>query len=174
MLVGTGAFAADTVKMSVRHMCCGGCKSSAAAPIKALPWVADVAIAETTITVTAKEGMKPELVSLMQAGLKGGFPAREINTGGAVTLTMAHLCCPSCVNDMKAKIAEIRSMVLDKDSVTIDAEAKTVTLKPQAGKVLNVAALLRQVENVTGFSASKCILAEGSSAALTSAKRAAK
>jgi copper chaperone CopZ len=148
MLISTTAFAAESVKVLVGHLCCGGCKGAAAAGLKNVSWI-DTTVAEgsDTLVVTAKGDQKIEVISLVEALNKAGFPARGINTGGPVTMSIAHLCCGGCVNDLKTKIAAIRSNVLDKANVKVDAAAKTLILQPVAGKELNVASLLRQLQN---------------------------
>jgi copper chaperone CopZ len=148
VLGGTAAFGAETVKVTVGHLCCGGCKNAATAGLKNVAWVgAASAEGNDTLVVTAKEGQSAELIALVDALNKAGFPARQINVAGPVTMTIAHLCCPGCVNDLKAKVDGVRSQVLDKASVKIDATAKTLTLQPVAGRELNVASLLRSLQN---------------------------
>ena len=164
LLATTSAFAAETVKATVGHMCCGGCKSTATKGVQAVAWVDNVAIDDDkNITVTATVDQKVDLVSLMDALNKAGFPARDIEASGPVTLSVAHLCCGSCVNDLKTKLGEVRSQVLDKDKIVVDQNAKTVTLQPVAGKTMNIVPLLRQMANA-GFGASKCTMAAGAAA----------
>ena len=153
VLAGSAALAADSVKVTVGHMCCGACKGSATAGAKNAAWVDSVAIDGTTVTVTAKEGQKVDIVTLMDAMQKSGFPAREISASGPVTLTLAHLCCGGCVNDLKTKVGELRSQTLDKGNVKIDQASKTITLQPAAGQKLNVAAIVRQLATA-GFAPS--------------------
>jgi len=163
MLVASAAFAAESVKTTVGHMCCGACKASATAGVKKLDWVDGVAIDGTTVTITAKVDQKVDLVGLLDALNKAGFPASELNVTGPVTLSVAHLCCAGCVNDLKAKLADVRSNKLDKQNIKIDQAAKTVTLQPVAGETLNLVPLLHQMER-TGFAASKGTLAGGAAA----------
>ncbi len=158
VVAASGAALADSVKATVGHMCCGGCKAAAMNGMKAVAWADNTAIDGTTLTVTAKAGQKVEIVSLVDALSKAGFPASEIVASGPVTFTVAHLCCGNCVSDLKSKLANVRSMVLDKDNIKIDQATKTVTLQPVAGKQLNVVQLLNQFQR-TGFSASACTMA---------------
>jgi copper chaperone CopZ len=160
LLALTVAAQAETITAKVRHMCCGACKSAASAGLKDVAWASNVAIDADVVTVTVKDGEKADLVGLMDKLSKSGFPAIEITTDKPVTLTLAHLCCAGCANDLKAKVAEIRSDVLDKDKVVVDAGAKTVTLQPIAGKQLNIATLIRTIEARTGFTPSKAIVAK--------------
>src|SRR2546423_10639844 len=118
LLAASAALGGDSVKVSVGHMCCGGCKAAATAGIKTVAWADDVAIDGTTCTVTAKSGEKCDVVSLRDALAKCGFPAKEIMVSGPVTLNVAHLCCAGCANDLKAKLGAVRSDVLDKDKIT--------------------------------------------------------
>src|SRR5258708_2414221 len=53
-LAATSAMAADSVKVSVGHMCCGACKASATTGVKSVAWVDGCAIEGDVITVTAK------------------------------------------------------------------------------------------------------------------------
>src|SRR5262245_29482480 len=107
----TAIAGADSVTVTVGHMCCGACKGAATAGVKTVAWADTVAIDGTVVTVTSKSGMKVDLISLTDALNKCGFPATEITTSGPVTFTLAHLCCAGCANDLKSKIANIRSQV---------------------------------------------------------------
>jgi len=157
LLLASSAFAAETIKAKVGHMCCGACKAGATAGVKKLDWVDAIAIDADTITVTAKGDQPVDLIGLMDALNKAGFPANEILVSQPIKLNVSHLCCASCTADLKAKLAELRSMVLDKDKTVIDQGAKTVVLAPVAGKSLNVVPLLHQMERA-GFGASKGIV----------------
>jgi copper chaperone CopZ len=167
LLISSSAFAAETIKATVGHMCCGGCKAAATAGVKKLDWVDAVAIDGTAVTITAKGDQKVDVVALRDALSKSGFPAAEILVSGPVTMTVGHLCCPMCTNDMKTKLAEVRSQVLDKDNIKIDQASKTVVLQPLAGKQLNLVSLLNQMDRA-GFSAVKCTV---SAAAATTARK---
>jgi copper chaperone CopZ len=164
MLGTTTAFAAESLKATVGHMCCGGCKAAATAPVKALDWVDTVAIDGDVVTVTAKADQKVDLVALTNALNKGGFPAREIMVSGPVTFTAAHLCCAGCVNDLKTKMAAVRSELLDKEKIVIDGTAKTITLQPVAGKSMNIVPIISQMARA-GFSASKATVSAAAAAA---------
>ncbi len=148
---------ADSLKLTVGHMCCGGCRAAATAGVKTVAWADNVAIDGDAITVTAKAGQKIELVSLMDALNKAGFPAMEIQASGPVTLTMGHLCCGSCAADLKTKLGAVRSQVLDRDNVKIDVAAKTLTIQPMSGQTMNLVPILQQLQR-DGFSASSCSL----------------
>ncbi len=161
LLLATTAFAAETVKVTVGHLCCGSCKAAATTGLKTVPWADSVTIEGTVATVVAKGDQKVDVVSLRDALAKAGFPAKEIMVSGPVTLTVAHMCCAGCANDLKAKMAESRSKILDKDNVKIDQAAKTITIQPMAGQSMNIIPLLHQMENA-GFSASKCTITTAS------------
>jgi hypothetical protein len=166
LLGTTSAFAADTLKAAVGHMCCGGCKAAAAAPVKALSFVENVAIENDVVTITAKGDQKIDLIAVTDALRKSGFPAKDIQVSGPVTLTAAHLCCPGCVADLKTKSAAIRSNLIDKDKIAIDGTAKTITVQPMAGKTMNIVTIITQLERA-GFSAAKGTIAAGAAAAAT-------
>jgi Heavy-metal-associated domain. len=167
LLAASSAFAAETVKATVGHMCCGGCKATATKGVQSVAWVDSVAIDDGgVVTVTAKADQKADLIALTDALNKSGFPARDIQVSGPVTLSVAHLCCGGCANDLKTKLAAVRSEILDKDKIVVDQSAKTVTLQPVAGKSMNIVPILRQMANA-GFAASKCSMA---AAATTSTK----
>jgi len=163
LLIASTAFAAESIKVTVGHMCCGACKAAAMEGLKKLEWAEGSVISETTVTVTAKADQKVEVISLLDALNKAGFPARQIDSSGPITLTLAHLCCDGCANDLQTKIGEFRSAQLDKGNVKIDKTARTVTLQPQAGMTLNVVAMIRLMERA-GFSASRCTLAPAAAA----------
>lgn len=164
ILAGTSAMAADSVKVTVGHMCCGACKASATNGLKGVTWADTVAIDGDAITVTAKAGQKIELVSLTDALNKCGFPAREITASGPVTMTLAHLCCGGCVNALKEKVAAFRGNTLDKDNVKIDLATRSVTFQPAAGQNINVAGLIRQLQTA-GVYPTSCTMVVAAAAA---------
>ena len=149
---------ADSVTATVGHMCCGSCKTAATAGVKSLSWVDGVTITDTTVTATSKADQKVDVVAFVQALDKSGFPATNIAAATPVTLSVAHLCCPNCVTDLKAKLDAVRSQTLDKMKIVIDDKAKTVTVQPVEGKTLNLVQVLRQMATA-GFSASKGTIA---------------
>ena len=174
LLGTTSAFAAESIKAKVGHMCCGACKNAASKSVQAVTWVDNVAIDNDVVTITAKADQKVDLVAVVDALRKSGFPAKEIMVSGPVTMTAAHLCCPGCVNDAKTKISEVRSDVLDKDKVVIDATAKTITVQPKAGMSMNIVAIINQMERA-GFSASKAtVAAAATTASVKATSRATK
>lgn len=142
---------AESMKIKVGHMCCGACKAAATAGLKTVDWADNVTIDGSDVTINAKAGMKTDVVSLMNALNKCGFPAMEINTTSPVTLTLAHLCCGNCANDLKTKAGNLRSEALDKDNIKVDLASKSITLAPKAGQTLNVVMLVNQL-NRQGFS----------------------
>jgi copper chaperone CopZ len=154
LLMAVPAFAADSVKVTVGHMCCGSCKTAATAGIKTLPFADTVTIDGAVATVTAKADQKVDVIALRDALSKAGFPAKEIMVSGPVTLTVAHMCCAGCANDLKAGMAQVRSARLDKDKVAVDQAAKTITVQPLAGMTMNLIPILHQMENA-GYAASK-------------------
>jgi copper chaperone CopZ len=160
LLVSAAAFAAEPLKVTVGHLCCGGCKTAATAGLKSVSWI-DTSTTEgsDTIVVTPKKDQKVDLISLVEALNKSGFPARQINVSTPVVMSIAHLCCGGCVNDLKTKIGNVNSEVLDKANVKVDATAKTLTLQPVAGKMLNVASILRSLQN-QGFYPSSVSIVE--------------
>ena len=91
LLGTTSAFAAESIKATVGHMCCGGCKSAASSAVKELKWVDAVAIDNDVLTVTAKGDQKVDLVTLTDALQKSGFPARPNPAAGAPL----SVCAPS-------------------------------------------------------------------------------
>jgi len=157
LLLAVSAAKADSIKVKVGHMCCGACKAAATAGLKNVAWADSTSIDMDTVTVNAKDGQKVEIVSLLEALVKCGFPATEIQANGPVTLKMAHLCCGSCVADLRKKVADVRSMTLDKDSIKIDQSSQTMVLQPMVGQTLNIVPLLSQIQR-TGFSASTCTM----------------
>lgn len=148
---------AEEVKATVGHMCCAGCQSAATAGLKKLDWVENVSIDGKTVTVTAKAGQKADYAGILDALTKSGFPPAELSVNRPIVLTVAHLCCAGCVNDLKAKLPDLRNQALDKESVKVDEAAKTVTMAPLSGRSLNLVALLREFERRTGCSASKIV-----------------
>lgn len=148
---------AETVKVTLGHMCCGVCKDAAMASIKSVDWADQATIEGTTLTVTSKADKSANVVALLDGLAKSGFPAREITVSGPVKLTIAHLCCPGCVGDLKTNMAQIRNPNLDKDNIKVDATTKTVIVQPMSGKELNLVAFLRQLQQ-TGFAASAAVI----------------
>jgi len=160
VLAASSAFAAETIKASVGHMCCGACKAGATKGLQSVAWIDGITIDNDVVTVTAKGDQKADLVSLTDALNKAGFPAREIMVSGPVTMNVAHLCCAGCVNDLKTKLVPNQRLAFDKDKLVVDAAAKTVTVQPEAGKTMNIVALMRVMANA-GFAASKATVAAG-------------
>lgn len=148
---------AEEVKATVGHMCCAGCQAAATAGLKKLEWVENVTIDGKTVSVSAKAGQKADYAGIIDALTKSGFPPAELTVNKPIVLTVAHLCCAGCVNDLKAKLPDLRNPALDKASVKVDEAAKTVTMAPLAGQALNLVALLREFERRTGCSASKVV-----------------
>jgi copper chaperone CopZ len=161
LLLATSAFAAETVKVTVGHMCCGSCKAAATAGLKTVPWADSVTIDGTVATVVAKGDQKVDVVSLRDALAKAGFPAKEILVSGPVTMSVTHMCCAGCANDLKTGLAAIRGDRFDKEHITVDQAAKTVTVQPAAGMTMNLIQVLRQMENA-GYSATKCTITTAS------------
>jgi copper chaperone CopZ len=126
--------------------------------VKQLAWVESASAEGANLTVVSKSGQSADVVSLLTTLRKAGFPAMELIVTGPLTITMPHLCCPSCTNDLKAKLEGLRSMALDKENIKIDQAARTVTLQPRAGGRLNLVQVLTQLERA-GWSAEKITIA---------------
>ncbi|MHB0936994.1 MAG: hypothetical protein ACYDCO_15435 [Armatimonadota bacterium] len=156
-LLMVSAFAAESVKVTVGHVCCGGCANALVDGAKKAAWVEKVTVDGTTATVTAKAGQHIELVSLFDGMTKAGMPPKEVLISGPVTLTIGHLCCGGCANALKAALAGVDVPNFDKAGVKVDLATKTATIKPVDGKSVNLIPVLTQMEK-GGFSATKIVL----------------
>jgi copper chaperone CopZ len=153
VLCATGVLADTKVTVGVGHMCCGSCRAAAKAALTKVS--SDVAIVDKDVTVTLKSS-ETDIVPVLDALRKGGFPANRIDAGGGpVTIGVAHLCCGGCVNGLKKAMADAKLDNLDTDSLKI-ADG-TMTVKAKDGKMLDLAPVLAAMEK-GGFSASKITL----------------
>lgn len=169
LIVGTGALAATKVTVGVGHMCCGGCQAAAKSALEKVS--SDVAIDGTNVTVTLKEG-ESNLVPVLDALRKGGFPATKIDAGsGPVTLGVAHLCCGGCNAALTKALTSAKIDALDTDSIKIADQS--VTLKAKEGKSLDLTPVLAAMEK-GGFAASKITMSAtvaSKPAGITAARR---
>jgi len=156
-LLMVSAFAAESVKVTVGHVCCDGCANALIGGAKKAAWVETVTVKETTATITAKAGQHIELVSLFDGMTKAGMPPKEVLISGPVTLTIGHMCCGGCANALQTALGAVDVANFDKASVKVNLAAKTATFKPAAGKSINLVPVLTQMEK-GGFSATKIVL----------------
>lgn len=75
----------QAVTIGVRHLCCGGCKSSLDGALKASKVeeldAAAIKIGTDSVTIKAKEGKSLDLIPVLAAMEKGGFSAKSITVG---------------------------------------------------------------------------------------------
>jgi hypothetical protein len=155
LLCATMVRAETKVTVGVGHMCCNGCKTSATAALSKV--AGNVNIEGTTLTITMKEN---NLVPVLDALRKGGFPANRIEAGSApVTINVGHLCCQGCKNSLTKTLADSKIEGLDTDAIKIGEDS--VTLKAKEGKTLDLAPVLAAIEK-GGFSAVKITLGAAS------------
>jgi hypothetical protein len=157
LLCATLARAETKVTVGVGHMCCGSCKASATAALAKV--TSSVGIEGTTLTLTLKEN---NLVPVLEALRKGGFPATRVDAGSSpVTITVGHLCCQGCKNSLTQVLAGSKVEALDTDSIKIGEDS--VTVKARDGKSLDLAPVLAALEK-GGFSAVKITLGTSATA----------
>lgn len=167
-LCGTAAQAETKVTVGVGHMCCGNCKMAATAALAKVS--SAVAIDGKNVTVTLK-GDETNLVPVLDALRKGGFPANKIDAGGkAVTLGVAHLCCANCKNGLESALKASKVEELDMDAIKVGDDS--VTIKAKEGKSLDLIPVLTAMEK-GGFSAKSIMLSEKSASAPSSHRRVA-
>lgn len=152
LLSVTSALAETKLTVGVGHMCCGSCKKSATEGLSKV--ATNVAIDGKNITMTLNED---NLVPTLNALRRSGFPATSIMAGnGPATMTIGHLCCAGCKNDLKKTLAESKIENLDVDAITVDED--NVIVKAKAGKSLDLAPVLAAMTK-GGFSATKITVA---------------
>src|SRR5205814_647620 len=75
------------VTLGVAHLCCGGCKAGLAKALKEANVAAldpdSIKMGEDSVTLSAKAGMKLDLIPLIAGMEKGGFSPSKITVGGA-------------------------------------------------------------------------------------------
>ena len=151
LLCAAMAQAETKVTVGVGHMCCDSCKLSATTALSKV--AGNVGIEGTTLTITLKEN---NLVPVLDALRKGGFPANRIEAGSApVTINVGHLCCPGCKMGLTKALAGSKIEELDTDAIKIGEDS--VTVKAKDGKKLDLAPVLAAMEK-GGFSAVKISL----------------
>ena len=157
------AFAATTVTVGVGHMCCGNCKTSAT---QSLTKVAEnVKIEGDTITLTPKG---EDLLPVLEALRKGGFPAKTLSVTGSVTVGVSHLCCANCRSGLGEALAAGKLSALDPSATKISGA--TVVIKAKAGKTLDLMGVIAAME-AGGFSASKVTLGTATARKASSSTR---
>ncbi|HLK55078.1 MAG TPA: hypothetical protein VKU00_00850 [Chthonomonadaceae bacterium] len=150
-LCASVALADTKLTVGVGHMCCGHCKANATEGISKV--AGDINIDGNTITMTAKGD---DIVPVLNALRKSGFPANKINAGNApVTIAVGHLCCGKCVNGLKEALNAAKLEDADMDSLKIE-DGKMV-IKAKEGKSLDLFPVLLAMEK-GGFSADKIML----------------
>lgn len=147
-LCGKGMCAETKVTFGVGHMCCGKCKAAATT---ALAKVSNaVAIENKDVTVTLKEN-ESDLVPVLDALRKGGFPACKLNVGSqVVTIGVGHLCCGGCKSALESALKDSKVEELNTDAIKIGEDS--VMLKASDGKSLDLIPVLAATEK-GGFSA---------------------
>jgi copper chaperone CopZ len=165
LVCGTSALAASKVTVGVGHMCCDGCKAAAKSALNDVS--SDVAIDGKNVTITLKEG-ETNVVPVLLALEKGGFPATSLNIGGdPVTIGVAHLCCGGCKASLTKALEGSKIEELDTASVKIGDDS--VTVKAKDGKSLDLMTVLAAMEK-GGFSP-KSITVGASAASKSSAPK---
>ena len=152
MCSGTAARAETKVTFGVGHMCCGKCQAAAKASLTKVS--SAVSIEGTNVTVTLNN---TDLVPVLDALRKGGFPANKIDAGSnSVTLGVAHLCCGSCKSGLASALKGSKVDALDMDAIAIGEDS--VTIKAKSGQTLDLVPVLAAMEK-GGFSAKSLTIA---------------
>src|ERR1051326_304669 len=117
---------ADTkLTVGVGHMCCGQCKAKATDGLTKV--ASDVTITGHNVTMTAKGD---DIVPVLNALRKSGFPANKIDVGSApVTVSVGHLCCDGCINGLKTALTDAKLENVDMDALTIGEGKMTIKAK---------------------------------------------
>ena len=168
-VLATCLASADPILVKVGHICCGKCEAAASAGAKSASWVDNVSIQGTTVTVSPKAGENVELVSLIQGMRKAGFPPSEIMVSSPITVVVGHMCCGGCAADLKGKLSQSKVPGLDTGAIATDVAARSISLKPLAGRTLNVVAVLRDIE-AAGFGPQTCVITSASAQLPSSGK----
>lgn len=145
---GTIANAETKVTVGVGHMCCGKCQAAAKASLTKVSSAVEIEGSNVTVTLADNSG---DLVPVLDALRKGGFPANKIDAGShAVTVGVAHLCCGKCKNGLTAALKNSGVAALDVEGVVMTDDS--ITIKAKSGMSLDLIPVLASMEK-GGFSA---------------------
>ena len=151
---GTIANAETKVTFGVGHMCCGKCQAAAKASLTKVS--SAVSIEGSNVTVSLADS-STDLVPVLDALRKGGFPANKIDAGSnAVTVGVAHLCCGKCKAGLSGALKSSGVAALDTDGMTMTEDS--VTIKAKSGMSLDLIPVLVAMEK-GGFSAKSITMA---------------
>src|SRR5579884_3919090 len=169
LLLCSGGVRAETkVTVGVGHMCCAGCQAAAKTALAEV--ASDVAIDGTNVTVTLKDNAT-DIVPVLDALRKGGFPATKIEAGsGPVTIGVAHLCCGGCSAALDKALRSSKIEALNLDSIKVADGA--LTLKAKEGQSLDLVPVLASMEKA-GFSPKSITMGAATAALRPKAKLAA-
>jgi mercuric ion binding protein len=129
------------------HLCCGGCVQGVKDALEGVEGVSKVEADANTKVVTFQaadeKGVQAGFKALAEAGFHGEatadkkpakFPKAEIKKdtkAATITVTGVHLCCGACKTGVQKALADVKAV----DEISIDQEARTVTVK---GKDIDV------------------------------------
>ena len=153
LLTVASASAAETVKITGLHLCCGGCVSAVEEALKPVTGLSEVVVDQELRTATFSADDDKAIQDAGAAILSAGFFG-ELNRNGKTsplsipenaqiaTNTKAdravfdnvHLCCKNCSRGVTKALAKLGDVV----AVDCDTKARTVTL---TGKNMDLAAV---------------------------------
>lgn len=109
--------AAETIKLTDMHICCGGCTSGIKAAVKGLDGVSvtvDQDAEEATVIGDTKEAAQKAVDAIVKAGYHASadgksLPAEKAPAGKVAKLTVsnAHNCCGACAKAINAAVASV-------------------------------------------------------------------
>lgn len=111
------ARAAETVKLTNMHICCGGCTKGIMKAVEGLDAVkvtVDQDAEEATVVGDTKEAAMKAVTAIVKAGYHAAvdgksLAAEKVPAGKVAKLTVsnAHNCCRSCANAINAAVASV-------------------------------------------------------------------
>lgn len=153
LLTGADAAAAETVKITGLHLCCGGCVAAAEEALADVTGLSDLEVDQELRTATFSADDEKAIAAAGAALLDAGFfgeieragkkspPAIPENARIAsgtkadrAVFDNVHLCCKNCSRGVTNALAKVREVV----AVDCDTKAHTVTL---TGKEMDLAAV---------------------------------
>lgn len=162
LVVAAPAMAAETIKISGLHLCCGGCVSAANEALESVVGVSDVEVDQELRTATFSAADDTAVRDAGKALLNAGFYGEIARNGKKSPLPVpengkiaagtkadravfdnVHLCCKNCTRGVTNSLAKISEVV----AVDCDIKAHTVTL---TGKDMDLAAVASALQSA-GF-----------------------
>lgn len=117
------ARAAETIKLTNMHICCGGCTSGIKNAVKGIEGVSvtvDQDAEEATVIGESKEAAQKAVDAILAAGYHASVDGKSLPTGDApagkvkrLTVSNAHNCCGACTKAIQGAIKAVDGVQAD-------------------------------------------------------------